>query len=115
MQDWKKIFSNTQLAYATMVAGLLEEQGIDKFILIGENVLNFHSSDDSYYEEWFAELEDGWIAMVNFREHVLDEFKYCKADYYLNFGGDLDTLSWRKHTPIQLFKKVEDLISKRLN
>lgn len=28
MQDWKKIFSNTQLAYATMVAGLLEEEGI---------------------------------------------------------------------------------------
>lgn len=28
MQDWKKIFSSTQLAYASMVAGLLEEQGI---------------------------------------------------------------------------------------
>jgi hypothetical protein len=28
MQDWKKIFSHSQLAYATMIAGLFEEQGI---------------------------------------------------------------------------------------
>ncbi|MFY7978831.1 MAG: DUF2007 domain-containing protein [Sediminibacterium sp.] len=33
MQDWKKIFSTTQLAYATMVAGLLEEQGIPTNLL----------------------------------------------------------------------------------
>jgi len=33
MQDWKKIFSNTQLAYAAMVAGLLEEQGIPTKLL----------------------------------------------------------------------------------
>jgi hypothetical protein len=28
MQEWKKIFSHSQLAYATMIAGLFEEQGI---------------------------------------------------------------------------------------
>ena len=33
MQDWKKIFSNTQLAYTTMVAALLEEQGIPTKLL----------------------------------------------------------------------------------
>src|SRR6187551_2386739 len=49
--------------------------GINKYILIGENVLNFHESDDSYYEEWFEENgDDGWIVMLNFREHVLKEF-----------------------------------------
>mgnify|MGYP000583790805 CR=1 FL=1 len=26
---------------------------------IGENVFNFHGSDDCYYEEWFDELEEG--------------------------------------------------------
>jgi len=30
-----------------------------QFILIGENVLNFHSSDDCYYEEWFQDVE--WL------------------------------------------------------
>lgn len=48
---------------------------MNKFILIGENVLNYHSSDDCYYQEWFEEVEDGWIILLNFREHVLNEFK----------------------------------------
>jgi hypothetical protein len=33
--------------------------GINQFILIGENVMNFHGSDDCYYEEWFEDVEDG--------------------------------------------------------
>ena len=46
--------------------------GINKYILIGENILNFHYSDDSYYEEWFDDNGDnGWIVLLNFREHVL--------------------------------------------
>lgn len=57
--------------------------------MIGENVLNFHASDDSYYEEWFQDVEDGWIAMLNFRSHVVDEFRRERIDYYLNFGENL--------------------------
>ena len=89
---------------------------INKFILIGENVLNFHSSDDSYYEEWFGDIEDeGWIALINFRDHVLDEFKQCRIDYFLNFGGELDHLLWRKYSPIQMYNKVEEIIQHRLS
>lgn len=51
----------------------LIHQGINKFILIGENVLNYHASDDCYYQEWFEDIEDGWIVAINFREHVLKE------------------------------------------
>ena len=36
-------------------------QGFQYFVLIGENVLNFHGSGDEYLEEWFDEIEDGWI------------------------------------------------------
>jgi hypothetical protein len=90
------------------------QEGIDKFVLIGENVMNFHASDDSYYEEWFQDVEEGWIAMVNFREHVLEEFRRYKIDYYLNFGGYLDELAWRKLGPRQLFQQVQELLLKRL-
>jgi hypothetical protein len=46
-------------------------QGINQFILIGENILNFHgSTDDDYYAEWFEEVEDGWIAACNFRDFI---------------------------------------------
>jgi len=37
------------------VIDVLVGERINKFILIGENVLNFHGSDDSYYEEWFED------------------------------------------------------------
>jgi hypothetical protein len=92
----------------------LLEAGITKFILIGENVLNFHSSDDSYYEEWFQEVEDGWIAALNFQEHVLSEFKAANIDYYLIFGGELDAFNWRKFNPMQLYSEVQKVMSHRL-
>lgn len=97
------------------VIEMLEDEGIQKFILIGENVLNFHASDDSYYEEWFQETEDGWIVFMNFRDHVLDEFRKARIDYYINFGGELDDVSWRKLAPRQLFEKIDHIIGKRLN
>jgi hypothetical protein len=81
---------------------------------LGENVLNFHASDDSYYEEWFQETEDGWIAFVNFREHVLEEFRKARIDYFINFGGDLDELQWRKLSPRQMQEAVEAVISRRI-
>jgi hypothetical protein len=97
------------------VAEILIAEGINKFILIGENVLNFHVSDDCYYEEWFQDIEDGWLVALNFQDHVLDEFRRNNIDYYLNFGGDLDAVNWRKFTPAQLYNHVLDIISKRLN
>jgi hypothetical protein len=96
------------------ILDLMVDEGLNKFILIGENVLNFHSSDDCYYEEWFQEVEDGWIAAINFREHVIDEFKRNNIDYYLNFGGELDQISWRSLKPNQFFKNIEALLTKRL-
>ncbi len=114
--EWNDVIHNDIMTLKREVIEILEDQGISKFILIGENVLNFHSSDDSYYEEWYSEIEDeGWIALVNFREHVIEEFKHCKADYYLNFGGELDVFQWRKNSPVQLFQKVEEIISHRLS
>jgi hypothetical protein len=77
--------------------------------------MNFHASDDSYYEEWFQDVEDGWIAFVNFREHVLQELRSNGIDYYVNIGGNLDDISWRKLGPRQLYKEIEDFLVKRLD
>jgi hypothetical protein len=113
--EWNDCITNDIMFLKREIMELLVAQGINKFILLGENILNFHCSDDCYYEEWFQEVEDGWIAAINFREHVIDEFKRNNIDYYLNFGGELDQLPWRNLKPIQLFKKVEELLTKRLN
>jgi hypothetical protein len=45
---------------------VLTTHGINKYILL-ENILNFHGSDDCYYDEWFEDVEDGWIAAAPFR------------------------------------------------
>lgn len=112
--EWNDCISNDIMYLKREVAELLLDNGINKFILIGENVLNFHSSDDCYYEEWFQEVEDGWIAGINFRDHVMDEFKSSNIDYYINFGGELDHMNWRNLKPLQFFKSVEQQIVKRL-
>lgn len=113
--EWNDTIHNDIMQFKREVLELIMEQGIQYFILVGENVLNFHSSDNCYYEEWFEDIDDGWIAFINFRDHVLEEFRQSKIDYYVNFGGELDNIQWRKHSPIQFFRKVEEIINKRLN
>jgi len=112
--EWNDAIYNDIMLLKREIIELMIREGIDKFILIGENILNFHSSDDLYYEEWFQDVEDGWIAGINFREHVIDEFKRNHIDYYINFGGQLDNMTWRNLKPVQFFKKVEEQMMKRL-
>ncbi|TZF86308.1 hypothetical protein FW774_04470 (plasmid) [Pedobacter sp. BS3] len=112
--EWNDAIYNDIMLLKRELIELMIGEGINKFILIGENVLNFHASDDCYYEEWFQEIDEGWIAGVNFREHVVDEFRQNNIDYYINFGGELDDMSWRNLKPIQVFKKVEEQLQRRL-
>jgi hypothetical protein len=113
--EWNDAINNDIMFLKRDVADIMVGQGINKFILVGENVLNFHASDDCYYEEWFQDVEDGWIVGINFQEHVIKEFSRNNIDYYIAFGGELDELPWRTYTPQQLYEKVEAVISRRLN
>jgi hypothetical protein len=112
--EWNDCLNNDIMFLKRDIAELLMAQGINKFILIGENVLNFHASDDCYYEEWFQEVEEGWIAAINFREHVLKEFEKNNIDYYLVFGGELNDLNWRSYNPVQLCEKIDSIVRRRL-
>ena len=77
--------------------------------------MNFHSSEDDYYQEWVDEVEDGWIVALNFRNHVADEFAAARIDYYLALGGQFNTLEWRSFSPQKLFAHIESLVMKRLS
>ena len=94
----------------------LQNEGICKFILIGENVLNFHHSDDSYYEEWFEEVtdRDGWIALLNFNQHVLDDMGSIDLDSYFVMGGELSEFGWRTYAPDQLISRIRESVENRL-
>ena len=113
--EWNDALYNDIMFLKRKIVEDMESQGIKKFILIGENVLNFHGSDDSYYEEWFDDIEDGWIAAINFRDHVMREMERFNLDSYFVTGGELDDFSWRMTNPVDLFAKVEKIISRRLN
>ncbi len=112
--EWNDLLYNDIMFLKRNIIDELVGEGIDKFIMIGENVLNYHASDDSYYEEWLEDVEDGWIAFINFREHVMADFAEANIDYYLAAGGELDELNWRLFTPQTMYQKVESLVVKRL-
>lgn len=112
--EWNDCINNDIMILKRYIIEKIMLYGVNKFILIGENILNFHASDDCYYEEWFEEVEDGWIAFLNFRKHVLDEFQRANIDYYIVSGGLLNDISWRTTSPQILFEKVEAFVQKRI-
>lgn len=113
--EWNDAINNDIMILKRDIIDTLLGNGIDKFILIGENVLNFHFGDESYYEEWFEEVEDGWIAFINLRKHVLSEMVKANIDNYFLMSGELNEIGWRTYTPLQLFDKVNALVKKRLD
>jgi hypothetical protein len=114
MGEWNDCINNDIMVLKRDIVDPMLKEGIQKFILIGENVLNFHASDELYYEEWFEDVEDGWIALVNFRDHVLREMKRTGIDSYVAEGGELSDISWRKKGPEKLFAQIDGLVGRRL-
>jgi hypothetical protein len=114
--EWNDLLYNDIMFLKREVIETMMQQGISKFILIGENILNFHSSDDSYYEEWFEEVNDsdGWIALMNIRDHVLSDISSANIDSYFVLGGKLNEVRWRTMNPDQLFESVERHVMRRL-
>lgn len=112
--EWNDAINNDIMILKRNIIELLLQEGINKFILIGENILNFHGSDDSYYEEWFEEVEDGWIAAVNFPDFITDEMQRYRLDHYINMGGTLQIEKWRTVHPARFCEVVAALIQRRL-
>lgn len=113
--EWNDTLHNDIMHLKRQVIDPLVHEGIRHFVLICENILNFHGSDDSYYEEWFEDVEDGWIAAVRSPDFVEREWKKYHLDYYINFGGTLDDIiNWRTMKPAPLFDLVNSLLIRRL-
>ena len=67
--EWNDAIENDIMTLKREIIDKLIDEGITRFILSGENVLNFHSSDSSYYEEWLEDIESsaGWLVLLNMR------------------------------------------------
>jgi hypothetical protein len=75
--EWNDAIENDIMQLKRDVIDQLFQEKISKYILITENVLNFHSSDKEYYEEWFEQVtdEEGWIVALNMPEATQYDFK----------------------------------------
>jgi hypothetical protein len=115
--EWNDCLHNDIMILKRDIIDELALNGINKFILIGENVFNFHTSDECYYEEWFEDVssDDGWIAFCGFRDHVLEDFAEANIDQYILTGGKINEIDWRTMHPQQLYKKIQKIAQKRLN
>ncbi len=111
--EWNDAIENDIMELKREVLDPLFKQGITKYILIAENVLNFHSSDKEYYQEWYDEVseENGWIVAINMSEAAQHDFRKKKLNYYVEL---MELPEWRIYKPYHLFKKIDDELARRL-
>jgi len=111
--EWNDAIENDIMQLKREVADWFRQEGITKYILIAENVLNFHSGDKDYYQEWFEEVTDetGWIVCLNMPEQTQHDFRKAKLNYYIEL---VEMENWRIYKPFHLFKKIDGEILKRL-
>ncbi|MBN2728641.1 MAG: hypothetical protein JXR53_05405 [Bacteroidales bacterium] len=108
--EWNDCLYNDIMFLKRNIIELMLSKGIQNYILIGENVLNFHYSDELYYEEWHEDSDGGYIVCIGFLPHVITEFKNAGIDRFLVFNDDILDIDWRTYTPDHLIEKVESLI-----
>ncbi len=110
--EWNDCLYNDIMTFKQSVIEVLQNQGISKFILIMENVLSFHTSDDCYYEEWADEIaeESGWICTVNMLEHVMHDFQDAHIDNFIFMGPAFNAIPWRRYRPEYFFEQIDCII-----
>lgn len=113
--EWNDLFENDYKLLAENCLTYLIDQGIQRFILIGENVFHIYLETDDYYQALQEELEDGWICVMKMREEVREEMEQYGILDYFYWSPIVDELNWRRLRPKQLFRIVEDRMGKLLN
>ncbi|HMH24110.1 MAG TPA: hypothetical protein VK563_20140, partial [Puia sp.] len=111
--EWNDAIENDIMNLKREVVDKFFEGGIIKFLIIAENVLNFHSGDKDYYDEWFEEVTDagGWIAIINMPPQTQHDFRKAKLHRFIEL---IELENWRTYKPFHLFKLIDEQIMKRL-
>lgn len=111
--EWNDAIENDIMTLRREVTDHLFKAGIRRFIIMGDNILNFHSSDDSYYEEWFEQLEEdnGWVVILNLPEHSKHDFTKARITRYIEL---LYLLEWRTLKPEAVFAFIDGEMQRRL-
>ena len=112
--EWNDAIENDIQTLKRNIIDPMIERGIYKFILIGENVLTFHSDTDDYYAEWAEDIRDqgGWIVGLNFPPQTLNDFRQARL---LNFICFVEEENWRTLKPEHLFLKMDNMVLRELD
>ncbi|RXK85921.1 hypothetical protein [Filimonas effusa] len=112
--EWNDAIENDIMTLKRDIVDKLEADGIFKYIFIAENVLNYHSGDKDYYQEWFDEVTDesGWIVLLNMPQASQQDFRKRKLHYFIEL---MELPDWRVYKPEHLFRLIDDKINQRLD
>lgn len=107
--EWNDCLYNDVKFLKEEVLDVFIKNGITKFVFICENVLNFHGSDDCYYEAIYEDISEdlGWMVFLNTLPHVEEEMVATQIQYYASLGGNLSDVNWRKFKPHQVMLAIE--------
>jgi hypothetical protein len=109
--EWNDALNNDIMEFKRRIIDALISQRIDKFLMIGDNLLNFHGYEDYYYQEWNEEINDGWIVFMNVRDQIVQELKNCHLTKYIWFGPSFNLTFWRTQDPLALCQRVNEKIT----
>lgn len=109
--EWNDCITNDVMILKRKVIDHLIANGIYKYVLFCDNVLNFHSDDDDYYEEWYQDVcdEEGWVCFVNCSDHVREEMENARLQNYVLFGNAYNDFNWRGRNPKYIHSEVENI------
>jgi hypothetical protein len=112
--EWNDAIENDIMMLKREIGDELMKKGISKFIFIAEQVLNFHSSDNEYYREWYDEVsdEEGWIIILNMPAATQQDFIKKKLPYYMEL---MELPEWRSYKPYHLFTKIDTELRQRIS
>lgn len=108
--EWNDCIYNDIMTLRREITDLMQNEGITKFMVVCENVLNYHAGEDNaYYEEWHEEVSDqnGWVAIINPLPHVAEEMHKYGLHQYVHLLTDSP---WRGRKPRALLKWAEEHI-----
>jgi hypothetical protein len=112
--EWNDAVENDIMHLKRSVIDLMVAKHINKYIIITENVLNFHSSDDDYYEEWMEDIKDdgGWIVSVNMPQQTQYDFNRSHIDRYIYL---MESENWRTFQPQHFFQSIDNAMLRLLD
>ena len=114
--EWNDALYNDIMHLKREVIDPLLAEGIVKFVLFCDNVLNFHSSEDDYYAEWAEEAHEsgGWITCINTRQHATEEMQSARLEHFIHFGDAYNDIFWRPQKPQFVFQIIDALVNGRV-